>query len=251
MVITAPDGFDCRYVEVVDSTNDALKTEAEAGAPDGTVIAAGQQTAGRGRYGRTWASPPGNLYVSVLLRDIGPIARAAQMSFVTAVALGNAIAALTPDDLAVRFKWPNDILANDAKIAGILLESGGSPESPWLVIGTGINLCHHPEGAGFRATNLAALGATVTGPALIHAYLRALSEWRARWRAHGFAPVRAGWLAAAANRGGPVTLKLADKPPREGRFVDLDEEGALLFQPSGTGGMERIAAGEVHFPPRA
>lgn len=251
MEIAVPEGFTCRYQATIGSTSDALKAEAEAGASDGTAIAAGEQTAGRGRYGRAWASPPGNLYMSVLLRDVGPLQYAAQASFVAAVALGGAIAALTPDDLAVRFKWPNDILVNGAKVAGVLLESGGPSEDPWLVVGTGINLRHHPPGTDFPATDLAAEGASVEGPALARAYLEALSDWRARWRAQGFAPIRAAWLGAAAHLGGEITLKLQDRPPRPGRFVDLDQDGALLFQPTGTGGLERVSAGEVHFPARS
>ena len=250
MEISVPDGFTCRYEETIGSTSDRLKKEADEGAPDGTALAAGEQTAGRGRYGRKWASPPGNLYISVLLRDIGPLHQAAQASFVAAVAMGQAIAALTPDDLAVRFKWPNDILANGAKVSGILLESGGPSEASWLVVGSGVNLRHHPPGTDFPATDLQAEGGTVDGPSLAKAYLEALSDWRARWREQGFAPIRAAWLAAAAHRGGDIMLKLHDRPPRPGRFVDLDQDGALLFQPSGTGGTERISAGEVHFPTR-
>lgn len=250
MEIAAPPGFTCRYVETIGSTSDALKLEAADFAADGTAIAAGEQTAGRGRYGRSWASPPGNLYMSLLLRDVGPLQQAAQLSFVAAVAMGEAIAELTPDDLAVRFKWPNDVLANGAKCAGILLESGGAPGEPWVIVGTGVNLASHPEGTDFPATDLRAEGAEVTPPALAEAYLAAFSDWRARWRAQGFAPIRAAWLAAASHRGGAVRLKLAGKDPRDGRFVDLDEGGALLFEPEGGGEIERISAGEVHFPDR-
>ena len=199
MEIETPPGFTCRYQETIGSTSDDLKALAADGAPDGTALAAGEQTAGRGRYGRGWDSPPGNLYMSVLLRDVGPLHQAAQLSFVAAVALGEAIAELTPGDLAVRFKWPNDVLANGRKVAGLLLESGGS-------------------------------------------------DWRARWRVQGFAPVRAAWLAAAAHRGQAITLRLSDREPRPGRFVDLDGDGALLFEPAGGGPAERISAGEVHFP---
>jgi len=248
MDIAAPPGFTCRYVERIGSTSDALKEAAADFAPDGTAISAGEQTAGRGRYGRRWASPPGNLYMSLLLRDVGPLRSAAQLSFVAAVAMGEAIAALTPECVAVRFKWPNDVLANDAKVAGVLLESGGAPGEPWVIVGTGVNLSSHPSDTDFPATDLTAAGARVTPPALAAAYLAAFAAWRRRWRDQGFAPVRAAWLAGASHRGGRVRLKLAAREPRDGRFVDLGEDGALLFEPDGRGAVERISAGEVHFP---
>jgi BirA family biotin operon repressor/biotin-[acetyl-CoA-carboxylase] ligase len=116
------------------------------------------------------------------------------------------------------------------------------------VIGSGINLSSHPEGTDFPATDLRAEGADVDGPTLAETYLAALSDWRARWRVQGFAPVRAAWLAAAAHRGQAITLRLSDREPRPGRFVDLDGDGALLFEPAGGGPAERISAGEVHFP---
>jgi len=248
MEIATPPGFTCRYVDSIGSTSDALKREASDHAPDGTTLAAGEQTAGRGRYGRVWASPPGNLYISVLLRDVGPLQQAAQLSFVAAVALGEAIAELTPDDVAVRFKWPNDILANGNKVAGLLLESGGPSDAPWIIIGSGINLQSHPPDTDFPASDLKAQGALVEGPSLAGAYLAALADWRARWQAQGFAPIRAAWLGAAAHRGQGITLKLSGQEPRSGLFVDLDGDGALLFQPEGRGSVERITAGEVHFP---
>ncbi|MEQ8601933.1 MAG: biotin--[acetyl-CoA-carboxylase] ligase [Marivibrio sp.] len=248
MEIAAPPGFTCRYVETIGSTSDALKEAAADFAPDGTAIAAGEQTAGRGRYGRRWASPPGNLYMSLLLRDVGPLHAAAQLSFVAAVAMGEAISHLTPEGVAVRFKWPNDVLANGAKTAGVLLESGGAPGEPWVIVGTGVNLISHPEGTDFPATDLSAEGAAVAPPALAAAYLAAFARWRRRWRDQGFAPIRAAWLAAAAHLGGPVRLKLAGREPRDGRFVDLDEDGALSFEPDHGGPRERISAGEVHFP---
>lgn len=248
MEIDAPPGFTCRYLERVGSTSDPLKELAADGAADGTALAAGEQTAGRGRYGRRWASPPGNLYMSVLLRDVGPLQQAAQLSFVAAVAMGEALSALTPDALLLRFKWPNDLLLDGRKIAGVLLESGGPSAAPWIVIGTGVNLSSHPADARTPATDLAAEGAEIAAPALAARYLAALARWRERWRAQGFAPVRAAWLAAAHNLGGAVEVRIEGRAPRPGRFLDIAEDGALLLDPAGGGSVERISAGEVHFP---
>src|SRR5216684_5815114 len=100
-----PDGYLLKRYEVVGSTNDEAKALARAGAPEGTLVWAGEQTAGRGRRGRIWLSPPGNLYLSVVLRPAGAPSRAAQLGFVAALGLGDALAAMVGPALAVRYKW--------------------------------------------------------------------------------------------------------------------------------------------------
>lgn len=249
MEIATPPGFAWHYFGTLESTNETAKAMADAGAADGTVVAAGTQTAGRGRYGRSWGSPPGNLYLSVVLRETGPAATRAQLSFVAAVGLGAAVSGLTPAALAVGFKWPNDVLVDGRKVAGLLLESGGGAADPWTVLGVGVNLVAHPAETTHPATDLAAAGAPVAAETLAARFLAELADWRARWRTQGFAPVRAAWLGAAPGRGGPVTVRLPGRSARAGTFVDLDEDGALVFRPDTGGPDERITAGEVFFPP--
>jgi BirA family biotin operon repressor/biotin-[acetyl-CoA-carboxylase] ligase len=234
-----------RY-ETLASTNDEAKRLAAAGAADGTVIWAGAQTAGRGRRGRCWVSPPGNLYVSLLLRPDCPVAAAAQLGFVAAVALADAATRLAPG-LPVACKWPNDLLCGGRKLAGILLESETScgERADFVVVGIGVNVVSSPDRVERAATSLAEQGAGGLTPArVLAAFAEAFAAWRETWQAEGFSPVRAAWLARASGLGEAVRVRL-ERTTLTGRFVDLDEAGALLLQQPA--GQLRIAAGEI-FP---
>src|SRR5260370_38384203 len=195
-----PDGYRLKRCEVVGSSNDEAKALARVGAPEGALVGAGTQTAGRGRRGRAWASPPGNLYLSLILRPDGAAAQAAQLGFVAALGLGDALAALAGPGLDLRYKWPNDIVADGRKLAGILLESetSASGSVDFVVLGIGVNLIAAPSGTEFPATSLAEEGiAGVSPAALLEAFTRHFDAWARRWRAAGFAPVREAWLARA------------------------------------------------------
>ncbi|HEV7370880.1 biotin--[acetyl-CoA-carboxylase] ligase [Arenibaculum sp.] len=243
-----PEGWRLLAHDVVGSTSDVAKALARDGAAHGTVVTARRQEAGRGRRGRAWTSPEGNLLASIVLRPGGRPARAAQLSFVAAIAVAEALCALVPDAVAVRCKWPNDVLLDGAKVSGILLESettaGGTVD--WLVVGIGVNVLHHPDDALYPTTSLRAAGAAVRGPEdVLEPLAAALDRWERRWAAQGFAPVRAAWLSVAHGRGGPVTARL-DNATFQGRFADVDEDGALVIE-TAEGGLRRIAAGDVFF----
>ncbi|HEY0832935.1 MAG TPA: biotin--[acetyl-CoA-carboxylase] ligase [Azospirillum sp.] len=245
-----PPGFRVVGFGTVGSTNDEAKTLARSGQPERTVVWALRQESGRGRRGRAWTSPEGNLYTSTILRPGVPAAVGAQMSFVAALAIADTAATFVPQRAQVRCKWPNDVLVEGRKVAGILLESeageGGVLE--WLVLGVGINLRHHPEGTEYAATSLAAEGAEETGPAaVLEVYAQHLNRWYERWRTQGFAPIRAAWLSRAVGLGGPVIVRLADQT-LHGTFVDLDSDGVLLLDREDGTGRQRIAAGDVFFP---
>jgi BirA family biotin operon repressor/biotin-[acetyl-CoA-carboxylase] ligase len=208
---------------------------------------ADEQTAGRGRRGRAWLSPPGNLYLSLVLRPDGAPSRAAQLGFVAALGLGDALAALTGPALHLRYKWPNDLLANGKKLAGILLESETSAKDrvDFVVVGIGVNIVSAPVDVEFPATSLAAEGiAGITPPVLLEGFARHFEDWVRRWREEGFAPVRAAWLARASGLGERVRVRL-ERSTLTGRFLDLDDDGALVLDAAE--GRRRIAAGEV-FP---
>ena len=244
-----PAGYRLDVHDSLDSTNAEAGRQARAGAPDGTVIQARRQTAGRGRQGRVWESPEGNLYCSVILRPDVPPAAAAQLTFVTALALGEAIDDVRPTGTELAFKWPNDLLLDEHKLAGILLESSGSGNGrlDWLVIGCGLNIRHFPETAsGYPATSLHAAGAEDLEPgALLAAFLHAFAVWHARWQDEGLAPVREAWLSRAARIGGEITVRLPRDELR-GRFTGLDETGALLLDlPDGS--RRTVTAGDVFF----
>lgn len=242
-----PPGFRLRHYDSVGSTNDEAKTLARGGAPSGTLVWAGQQTAGRGRRGRTWLSPAGNLYLSLVERPEEPPARAAQLGFVAALGLGDALAALAGPAPQLRYKWPNDLLANGKKIAGILLESENAAQDSvdFVVIGIGVNIAHAPRDVEFPATSLAAEGvAGITPAVLLEGFARHFPGWAQRWRVEGFAPIRAAWLAAASGLGNSIKVRL-EHSTLFGRFHGLDDDGALVLDAAE--GRRRIAAGEV-FP---
>ena len=244
-----PDPFRLIAYETVGSTNDELKRLARDGAGEGLIIIAGEQTGGRGRRGRAWVSPPGNLYSSTLIRPDCRAAEAAQLGFIAALGVAGAIGELAPH-VDLRCKWPNDVLANGKKVSGILLEtemvSGDRPD--FVILGVGANLVSSPRDTPYPATSLGEEGAPGISPAMMAAaFIRHLAVWLANWRQGGFAPIRDAWLARAMGLGEAIQVRL-ERDTLDGRFLDLDADGALLLGlPEGS---RRIAAGEI-FPARA
>jgi BirA family transcriptional regulator, biotin operon repressor / biotin---[acetyl-CoA-carboxylase] ligase len=239
--------------ESLPSTSDHLRGLAEAGAPDGLAVLARRQTAGRGRGGRAWTSPEGNLHLSVLLRPSGPAREAAQWSLLAGVALTEAAAALEPDPRILRLKWPNDLLRGGAKVAGILADAslapGGGPETPlaWLVLGIGVNLAAAPALPDGRPT--ATLARAEAPEAFAAQLLASLGRWRAIQAEGGFAPVRDAWRARGPDPGAALTVRAAggDGGWLRGRYAGLAEDGGLLLAPEDgqAGSVRRIAAGEI------
>jgi len=232
-----PDGWTLVALASVGSTNDEAARLAEAGAPEGTVVWSREQTGGRGRRGRHWASPIGNLYTSTILRPACSAARAAELGFVAAVA----VADIVPAGREVRLKWPNDVLVGGGKVAGILPESaiGRGGEVEHLVMGVGVNVGFAPQLPEMRYPG-AALGGSVE--TTLERFTAALAERLAQWRRDGFETVRAAWLAKAGPLGLEVDVKLGEELVR-GRFAGLDREGALLLDtPTGP---RKIVAGEL------
>ncbi len=233
--------------DTIGSTNDEAKRLARAGGEEGILVWALEQTAGRGRRGRPWASPPGNLYVSLILRPACPAGQAAQLGFVGALAVGAMLGGLGPAFGILSYKWPNDVLMNGRKIAGILLESemGRGGALAFLVVGVGVNLAAAPPDTEFPATSIAAEGHLPPTPAAaLEAFARHFEAWTGCWRAEGFAPVRAAWRARAIGLGDPIRVRL-ETATLHGRFLDIDEQGALLLEAEGE--CRRISAGDV-FP---
>ena len=243
---TLPDGFVLHAHERLASTNDEARRLAEAGAPAGTVVTAAEQTKGRGRHGRSWASPRGNLYASVLLRPDCAMAAATQLSLVAGLALAEALAQLGPAGVEPQLKWPNDVLLGGAKTAGILLEGTGDAagRAVWVIAGTGVNLVSCPDGLGYPATCLAREGfAELTPETVLAAYLRELDRWLEQWRAAGFSAVRRAWLARGFGLGAEIRLRLAGGE-LSGRWLDLTDSGSLLVEQAG-GRRREIATGDV------
>ncbi|WP_422036060.1 biotin--[acetyl-CoA-carboxylase] ligase [Reyranella sp.] len=232
-----PDGWRLVALESVGSTNDEATRLADAGAPEGTVVWAREQSGGRGRRGRNWASPVGNLYSSTILRPDCMAQRAAELGFVAALAVGD----LVPADRSVRLKWPNDVLVDGGKVAGILLESAIGQEGlvEHVVAGIGVNVSFAPQLPEMRYPG-AALGGTVE--AALEGLARALATRIAQWRREGFETVRREWLAKAGPLGAEVDVRLGEGLVR-GRFSGLDQEGALLLETAE--GPRKIVSGEL------
>jgi BirA family biotin operon repressor/biotin-[acetyl-CoA-carboxylase] ligase len=246
-VIALPAGYRLAAYETIGSTNDEALRLAEAGAPAGTVVWAVAQSGGKGRSGRPWTSPPGNAYVSLLLRPAVPAQEAASLSFLTAVAIAEAFEALVPPGPAVTCKWPNDVLIGGRKAVGILLQSrlGPTGQVDALVIGIGTNVASAPVGTDWPATALAAEGAAATVQDVVAAEVAALDRWLARWRQEGFAPIRAAWLSRAHALGGRIRARTGTRTVF-GVFEGLAPDGALVL--AGDDGTRHvITAGEV-FP---
>jgi BirA family biotin operon repressor/biotin-[acetyl-CoA-carboxylase] ligase len=175
------------------------------------------------------------------------LAEAATLGFVAAVALGHVIRPLVRD--LVEHKWPNDLLIDGKKASGLLLESAGRPDGAvdWLVLGIGVNISSHPDQALYPTTDLWTEGADRIAPAmLLEAFLGRFGPAYEEWRAAGFPACRNAWLEHAAGLGGPIIVRL-EREEVEGRFVDLDPNGALVMELA-DGSVRRIAAGDVFFP---
>ncbi len=232
-----PDGWTLVALDTVGSTNDEAAQRADAGAPEGTVVWSREQTGGRGRRGRHWASPVGNLYTSTILRPDCPAQRAAELGFAAALA----VADIVPAGREVRVKWPNDLLVDGGKIAGILLESaiGQTGQVQHVVAGIGVNVGFAPQLPEMRYPG-SALGGSVE--AALEKLTAALAARLAEWRREGFETVRAAWLAKAGPLGAEVDVKLGEGLVR-GRFAGLDREGALLLDTAT--GPRKIVSGEL------
>ena len=203
----------------------------------GTVVMAQAQQGGRGRAGRAWVSPPGNLHATVVLHAGADMRQGSQLSFVVANAVAHAVDRLVGPGTAL--KWPNDVLRGGAKLAGILLERD---EGGTLLAGIGMNVAHTPPGMPYTVTSLAALGSDASVDAALDGVMAALRmEWDI-WRTAGFAAVLDRWGARGPALGSALVAQLgAERVP--GRFAGLRDDGALLLDtPTGR---RVVVAGDV------
>jgi BirA family biotin operon repressor/biotin-[acetyl-CoA-carboxylase] ligase len=239
-LISWPQGYRAIRYDELDSTNSQARRLAEGGEQGPLWISAARQTAGRGRRGRVWTSGEGNLAATLLLRPEAPASVTGQLSFVAALAAAETTAHFAPSAV-ITVKWPNDVLAEGKKLAGLLLEGGPG----WLAIGIGINLASFPDGTEFPATSLAQLGiAPPTAEEALTVLAARFAHWYDVWMKDGFEPIRSAWLVRAAGLGAPIRARLPNET-REGVFEGIDQSGALLLNEQGS--VRAIAAGEVFF----
>ncbi|MGO1079122.1 biotin--[acetyl-CoA-carboxylase] ligase [Inquilinus sp. CA228] len=247
--VTLPPGWRLDARDSVGSTNDEARALAAVGAPHGTIVSARRQDAARGRRGRAWSAPEGNLYCSAILRPQVPFSRAGELTFVVGIAVADAVAGF---GLEPKLKWPNDVQIAGDKLSGILLEAAVAPdrtphprEVDWIVAGIGVNVAHHPQLADYNATSLHAAGAKdATVGAVLERLVAALDRRLAEWLADGFDATRAAWLGRAVGLGARIKVRL-ETETLEGVFEHIDPSGALILRTDT--GRHSITAGDVFF----
>jgi BirA family biotin operon repressor/biotin-[acetyl-CoA-carboxylase] ligase len=234
-----------------DSTNShALRVAVQAPGP--AWFLAHEQTAGKGRRARPWVSPRGNFHATLLLHPTEPAAQVALRSFAAALALRDALVRITDLPQAFTLKWPNDVLLNGGKLAGILLESTSHGEGiQHLAIGIGVNLIAAPDatlvepGALTPVSLWQETGLRVPPEVFLTHLAAAYAEWEALFTAQGFAPLRAAWLSHAARLGQMIRARTGTTTTTTGTFQTIDDTGALiLITPEGR---HAIPAAEVFF----
>ncbi|MDP1610770.1 MAG: biotin--[acetyl-CoA-carboxylase] ligase [Sulfuritalea sp.] len=239
--------FDIDVLPSCDSTNAVLLARAEAGAPSGTVVIAEEQTAGRGRRGRTWFASPGDSLTFSLLWRFASGTAPAGLSLAIGVAVASALQRVGAGTTAL--KWPNDILKQGRKLGGILIELvPGAPHA--AVIGIGINLrlpAGMPDEVRVASAAIGESGATLDSNALYAALLGELLVTLESFADGGFAAIRAEWMARHAFQDVAVNLSTDFGPPRTGICRGVDTDGALLLEVDGR--VERVLSGEVSLRP--
>ena len=248
MAVEFPPGYRLTALAETSSTNDACLEAARNGEAGGLWIMAKRQTAGRGSRGRPWQSQEGNLFASLLLDCDANPNRLSQLTFVTSIAVRSSIAELAGKEAAakVTLKWPNDVLLNDCKVSGILLESHVLDGRQIVILGIGINCAGHPENVTFRATDLAENGIIVSPEAMLSLLARHVDTCLGVWQGgEGFEAIRREWLAFAKGLGKPVEIQLPGRR-MNGIFEALDEAGHMILRRA-DGGREIISTADVFF----
>lgn len=229
-----PDGYGRRVLAEVDSTNaEAARIAARLSGPE--WILALRQTAARGRRGRPWTNPEGNFAATLVMRPQEPPEIVALRSFVAALALYDACVAATGRPAGFALKWPNDVLLNGGKLAGILLESVGQGGGVGhLCIGIGVNLVRAPDASEVEAgalrpvSLLSETGVDIAPAPFLDLLAAAYARHEAQFVTYGFAPIRAAWLGRAAKLGEAITARTA-RDEITGTFETVDEAGNLVL----------------------
>lgn len=254
-------GFRLESFPSVGSTNAIALERLREGEPGPLWLVSRKQEAGRGRRGREWATPEGNLAATLALSGLTDLKAAATLGFVAGLALADALDAVVPNhSIAIgldgadagrgrRFelKWPNDVLAHGAKLAGILLESTLLADGRYgVAVGIGVNVVAHPEDLPYPSTSLKALGAACDAERLFLALSDAWMDNHLRWDGgRGVSAIRARWLTRAAGLGSEVAVRMGGDVLR-GTFETLDEDCRFVVRDR-AGRIHQIAAGDVHF----
>ncbi len=240
-----PQGYSRHVLDSVDSTlSEAARMAPTLSGP--AWIVAQEQTAARGRRGRAWSTPRGNFAGTLIMKQPGPPADSALRSFVASLALHEAFVAVTGRADAFALKWPNDVLLNGGKVAGILLETLG----PHLVIGIGVNLVHAPaadqveQGALTPVSLSGETGVRITPEAFLDTLAPAFARYEDMLRVYGFGPIRAAWMSHATRVGEVLTARTM-RTETQGVFEDVDMSGNLILNTAK--GRVAITAADIYF----
>ena len=250
----APSGASIIFLDEIDSTHAEGRRRAESGQADDVWLTAKRQTAGFGRRARAWQSADEDLKCTLVSPAHEPIQRAGQVSFVAALALYDAFSRWVSSD-KLSLKWPNDVLIEGAKAAGILIELVNAPERPVLVMSAGVNIVTRAEDVAYETAALrdhadvaraeAPAPDALDAPNVLSAFDAAFAHWRGVWEREGFAPIREDWLSRARGLGEQIEIRLPNET-LSGVFVGIDAQGALILDPP-EGPRRVIAAGDVFF----
>lgn len=227
-----PPLFELVVHDSIDSATSEAKRLAQSGAEEGTLVWAKQQTAGRGRFDHEWLSEAGNLHCAIILRLDEPVMIASQISYVAAISLATAVASLVTPMTELRYRWPNDLLLNDLKVAGILLDPCAVKDDrvECLVLGVNVNVVSHPQELNDTATDLRSDGFSKSTDAdLLEGFSRNFLSLINRWADEGFSPIGKAWVQRANGIGEPIEIKLANQTIA-GEFVELDGDGAAIIK---------------------
>ncbi len=242
MTIKLPTGYKLAEFESLESTNKHALKLAQMGEQGAIIVFTKNQTQGRGRSGRTWLSSAQTLTTSILIHSQAPKDKLAQLSFVMAVAAHKTICDFTKPKhhKNIGLKWPNDILHQGHKLAGILIESQNNAQA----IGIGINISAIPQNQNFSATSLTQLGANTTPESVLSPLVQNFATFFDLWaEGKNFLAIRKIWLNNAIGLGGKITARLPNKT-HHGIFEKLDENGTLILRDE-AGKIHQITAGDI------
>jgi len=233
-----------RFFKELTSTMDEARNLVEQGIDEDIVVVAEIQTQGRGRRGRSWESLPGNLFMTYITSLECTLAEAPQLSFVACVAVGDALKPIIPPGNTITYKWPNDLLLNNKKVAGILLETINVPDSNLntYLVACGLNIAACPADVRYPTTSLQDEGIYLEYDVVLQKIVVSLQYHLDLWKKEGFSSIHKLWTQGAAHIDKPIKIDLQGNI-QEGIFKGLDREGAMMLQTSK--GLITINAGEV------
>lgn len=227
-----PGLYELVTVERTDSARAHAERLARDGAEEGTIVWAKSQSEGLGRAGNFWMSGARNLHCAVILRPEDTFATCCQLSLLATISAALAVSRQAEPLEELRYRWPNDVLLNRGKLAGIGLsgECGDEDRVEWMVVSLNVNAYEHPGSRGFAAASMRGEGfESYDRVRLLEAYSRELLSWLNRWSSEGFAPVRRAWLTRGQGDDETICLRI-DRDHYEGRVRGLDEDGALRLE---------------------